>query len=93
MIPLNKDLLKTTNFWQYQEAKAKLSEVMNHVKEEGYQVIVRNKKEIFIILSQEKFEEITQPKESLLDFFKRAPLPELDLKIKRNKDTPRIIDL
>lgn len=79
--------------WQYQEAKAKLSLVMDNVTSKGMQIIIRNKDEIFIVLSEEKFNEYQQKKESLIQFFKNSPYPEIELDIKRQKDLPRELDL
>lgn len=79
--------------WQYQEAKAKLSEVMNNVQHEGVQWIIRNRSEIYVVLSKSKYDEIVQPQDSLIDFFRAAPHPELDLDVERKRDLPRDIDL
>lgn len=84
---------KKKGVWQYQEAKAKLSEVMNHVQEEGIQWIIRNRTEIFVVLSKNKFDEFIQPRNSLIEFFKSAPYPDTDLDLERNRDLPREIDL
>jgi prevent-host-death family protein len=92
---VNKDNIPShwPKVWQFQEAKAKLSHVMDEVQESGMQMIVRNRDEIYVILSKERYEEFTQPKGSLIDFFLSAPYPEVDLGIKRNQDLPREIDL
>lgn len=82
-----------TGSWQYQEAKAKLSQVMDLVQQEGMQTIVRNKTEVYVILKREKYEECIRPKTSLLDFFLSAPCPEVDLEIERSRELPREIDL
>lgn len=79
--------------WQYQEAKAKLSQVMDQVQEKGVQVIIRNRKEVYIVLSKEKYDEFVRPKMSIIDFFLNAPCPEIDLDLKRNQELPREIDL
>lgn len=79
--------------WQYQEAKAKLSHVMDLVQQEGLQTIVRNRKEVFIVLSKEKYDECMQPKNSLIDFFLNAPSSDIDLDIQRSRELPREFDL
>lgn len=79
--------------WQYQEAKAKLSKVMDNVASKGMQVIIRNQDEVFVVLSQEKFDEYNQSADSLVQFFKKAPCPDVEIKIERQKDLPREIDL
>jgi prevent-host-death family protein len=85
--------IKSRDTWQFQEAKAKLSQVMDAVQEKGLQVIVRNRNEEYIIITKEKYDEVTCPKDSLLKFFSKAPYPELDLDIERSKDFPRDIEL
>ena len=79
--------------WQYQTAKAKLSQVMDDVLGQGMQFIVRNRKEVYVILTKERFDSYHEPKESLIDFFMRAPYPELDLECERRQDLPREFDL
>lgn len=79
--------------WQYQEAKAKLSQVMDQVQEKGMQLIIRNRTEVYVILSKKKYDEYIQPKSSLIDFFLNSPCPEVDLDIERSQDTIRDFDL
>ena len=79
--------------WQYQEAKAKLSQVMDQVQEKGMQMIVRNRKEVYVVLSKEQYDECVKPATSLIDFFLSAPCPEVDLDITRSQDTPRDFEL
>jgi hypothetical protein len=81
------------NTWQFQEAKAQLSKVMDNVQETGMQTIIRNRDEVYIILSQEQYEKYTRPKDSLLTFFMKAPCPDLDLDITRSPEGIREVDL
>ena len=70
---------KKTGISLYQ--KAKLSEVMDHVREDGMQMIVRNRKEL------------PRKKRTLLEFFEQAPCPDIELDIQRSEETLRDIDL
>jgi Antitoxin Phd_YefM, type II toxin-antitoxin system len=79
--------------WQFQEAKAQLSKVMDTVQETGMQTIIRNRDEVYIVMSQEQFEKCTRPKDSLLDFFMNAPCPDVDLDITRSEEGIREVDL
>lgn len=79
--------------WQFQEAKSKLSEVLNRVEEEGEQVIVRNKNKYYVILSEEKYQSYFSSQGSILDIFFRFPHPEVELDIDRSQETLRDIDL
>jgi len=84
---------KSKNVWQMQEAKAKLSEVIQAAGKGKYQIITKNGEPIAIILSKKEFDKITRPQTSLIDFFKAAPCPEVVLDIERAKDAPRGVDL
>lgn len=84
---------KRKKAWQIQEAKAKFSELIDVVQEEGMQKITKNGEEVAIILSKNQFDELFEDKHSLIDFFKKAPYPEIDLKIERSRDLPREIEL
>lgn len=79
--------------WQLQEAKAQLSKLVDVVLEDGYQIITRNGQPVVIIMSQAEFDQFTKPKDTLIDFFKKSPFPELDLDIQRDRDIGREIDL
>lgn len=78
--------------WQFQEAKAKLSEVLNRTDKSGKQVIVRNKKN-FVILNEESYNEYLGANRSVLDVFLRCPHPEIELDLTRSKETLRDLDL
>lgn len=77
--------------WTMSEAKSKFSQLIEIVQEEGMQKITKNGKEVAVILSKNKFEELKQNKETLLDFFRESPYPEIDLKIERSNSLSREI--
>ena len=79
--------------WQLQEAKARFSELVNEVIENGHQTITKNGHPVAVIISQEEFERIKGPENTLVEFFLEAPFPELDLDLERSKDVGRDIDL
>ncbi len=78
--------------WQFQEAKAKLSEVLNRTDESGKQVIVRNKKN-FVILNEASYNDYLGANRSILGVFLRCPHPEIELDLTRSKETLRDLDL
>lgn len=82
--------------WQIQTAKARFSEVFRRARNEGPQRITRQGKEGVVMLSAEKYDELVgkahQPK-SLLQFFRNSPLVGVELKLEREKDTGREIEL
>jgi len=76
----NKD--RSTNFWQMQDAKAKFSQLVKEACTDGYQVVTKNGEPVAVIISQKEFYRLKKPKSSLLDFFKKAPFPDLELDIR-----------
>lgn len=79
--------------WQLQEAKARFSELVNEVVEDGYYTITKNGRPVVLVISTQEFEKLTRPKNTLLDFFRSAPFPDIDIDVERDKDTGRDIDL
>ena len=79
--------------WQLQEAKAKFSELVDEAQDNGYQVITRNGRPVAVLMSNEEFEHHRKKEDTLIDFFKKAPFPELDLDLKRDRDLGRELDL
>jgi prevent-host-death family protein len=78
-------------FWQLQEAKNKLSEVINHAIQEGPQEITRHGKRAVVVLSVDDYQSLQHQTTSLVDFFRTSPLKGLDLE--RKRDIPREIEL
>lgn len=79
--------------WQLQEAKAKFSKLVDEVLQDGYHTITRNGYPVVVVLSQKEFEQYRKSEDTLIDFFNRAPFPDEDLDLTRDKDTGREIDL
>ena len=79
--------------WQLQEAKAKFSELVDEVLHDGYHTVTRNGDPVVVIVSQKEFEKYRKPEDTLIDFFYRAPCPEEDLDLTRDKDLGRDINL
>jgi prevent-host-death family protein len=65
--------------WQLQEAKNRLSEVVDKALAEGPQVISRRGKEAVVVLAADEYARLTQPPTSLLEFFENSPLYGADL--------------
>jgi len=79
--------------WQLQEAKAKFSELVDEVLQDGYHTITRNGHPVVVVMSQKEFEKYRKPEDTLIDFFYKAPFPDEDLDLTRDKDLGREIDL
>jgi prevent-host-death family protein len=82
--------------WQLQTAKARFSEVFRLALAGGPQRITRGGRESVVVLPAAQFDALVarseQPK-SLVEFFKRSPLAGLDLKLERDRDSGRDIEL
>ena len=82
--------------WQLQTAKAQFSEVFRRAMTEGPQHVTKAGKEEVVILSKEEFERIRRRNEdegSLAEFLLNSPLAGSGIKIERQKDYPRKIEL
>lgn len=79
--------------WQFQEAKAKLSEVIKNATNIGPQEITVRGKTTAIIISSEKYRELTNPKSSFLDFITASPLVGLNIDLERMKSSAREVEL
>ena len=70
--------------WQLQEAKNKLSRVIDDALTIGPQLITRRGEEVVIVLSYSDYQKLTGNSESLYDFLMRSPLVGSDLDISRD---------
>ena len=71
--------------WQLQEAKNKLSQVVDNAVNSGPQIITRRGVEVVIVISYAEYQRMVASRGSLSDFFARSPLAgiELDLRGER----------
>jgi antitoxin Phd len=80
-------------YWQLQDAKARLSELVKSAKTEGPQGIsVRGQPEV-IVISVDEYEALTKAKINFFDFMQSSPLRGIDLNIARDQSTDRDVDL
>ena len=78
--------------WQVQEAKTKLSEVIERAQSEGPQTITKHGKARAVILSIDEFEALKQKRPNLIDYLKSGPYFD-DVDLERSQDTGQEIDL
>jgi prevent-host-death family protein len=71
--------------WQIQEAKNKLSEVLDEAIKHGPQIITKRGVETVIVLSYAEYRKVMLNKKKLSDFFRESPLAEVDLDLRRDK--------
>lgn len=79
--------------WALQDAKNRLSTVVDLAVREGPQTITRRGKETAIVVSVEDFQKLTAARGSLLSFFQKSPLAGVELNLERTDDYGREIAL
>jgi antitoxin Phd len=66
------------NTWQLQDAKSRLSQLVESAMNFGPQFITKRGVDSVVVISMEKFNELTKPKNSLAMLLKKAPKADLD---------------
>jgi prevent-host-death family protein len=79
--------------WSVADAKARLSELLDHVINDGPQAISRRGREIAVVVSTEEWHRKTARSGSLAEFFAASPLRDSELDIERVDAAPRDIAL
>lgn len=74
--------------WQIQEAKNKLSEVVEEAIENGPQILTRRGEEVAVVLSLSEYRRLKKKQTSLSEFFRQSPLSDLDLERDRSPVRP-----
>ena len=75
--------------WQLQDAKNRLSEVVDAALSEGPQVITRRGKETAIVLSYDEYRMLVVGQQKLSEFFAQSPLADLDIDLTRDNSPLR----
>jgi prevent-host-death family protein len=71
--------------WTVAEAKAKLSEVIDHAQSNGPQTITRNGRRAVVVVDIEEWKRRTERSGNLAEFFATSPLRGSGLKTRRPK--------
>jgi prevent-host-death family protein len=74
--------------WQIQEAKNRLSEVVEEAIEKGPQILTRRGVEVAVVLSLDEYLQLRRKQTSLSEFFRQSPLADLDLERDRSPVRP-----
>jgi prevent-host-death family protein len=69
--------------WSVAEAKARLSELLDHALNDGPQAITRRGREIAVVVSTEEWHRKTSRSGSLAEFLAASPLRGSDIDIER----------
>lgn len=75
--------------WQLQEAKNKLSQVIDDAVHVGPQLITRRGAEVAVVLSYTEYQRIVASKQKLSAFFQDSPLAQVELDFNRDKSDLR----
>lgn len=79
--------------WQLQDAKARLSEVVQSAQKQGPQHITVRGKKAVVLISQKEYQRLRKHKPGFLDFMRTSPLAGFDLELSRDKSSTRRIEL
>jgi prevent-host-death family protein len=78
-----------TQTWQMQEAKNKLSQVVDSAVKSGPQIITRRGVEVAIVISYAEYRKMISSRGSLSDFFRESPLAGIELDLERDRSDAR----
>lgn len=79
--------------WSIADAKARLSELLEHVIHDGPQAITRRGEEIAVVVSIDEWHRKTHRSGSLAEFLAASPLRDSDLEIDRVDTAARDVAL
>jgi len=78
-----------SHVWQLQEAKNKLSEVVEAALNDGPQVITRRGADTAIVLSYADYRRLLLTQKKLSDFFRESPFVGVELDLTRDSSPVR----
>ena len=79
--------------WQLQEAKNRLSQVVNSALHDGPQTITLRGKPAAVVVSFDDYRKLTLPRTGLSQFFRQSPLHDVELDLSRSADLSREVEL
>lgn len=78
------DRLSHAREWQLQEAKNRLSLVVDLAMHDGPQTITLRGKPSAVVVSFDEYRRLTQPRTGLSQFFRQSPLRDVELELSCN---------
>lgn len=75
--------------WQLQEAKSRLSEVVNSAVRDGPQVITRRGTDVVVVVGVETWRSLLYRRQPLSTFLRESPFGEDYLDVTRDASAPR----
>ena len=77
--------------WPLQDAKNRLSELVDRAKAGIPQIITRRGKQEVVVIGIEDFRRISAREQDLVSFLRSSPLAGVDLQIERDDDLGRTV--
>ncbi|MBI5656343.1 MAG: type II toxin-antitoxin system Phd/YefM family antitoxin [Geobacter sp.] len=87
------DRLPHDREWQLQEAKNRLSQVVDLAQHDGPQTITLRGKPAAVVVSFDEYRKLTLPRTGLSQFFRQSPLTGIELDLSRSADLSREVEL
>ncbi|GAB7024923.1 type II toxin-antitoxin system Phd/YefM family antitoxin [Geotalea toluenoxydans] len=87
------DRLPHDREWQLQEAKNRLSQVIELAQHDGPQTITLRGKPSAVVVSFDEYRKLTVPRTGLAKFFSESPLRDVELDLSRSADVSREVEL
>jgi prevent-host-death family protein len=75
--------------WSLQNAKARLSELIERALVEGPQQIAVGGEPAVVVIAKKEYDRLVAPKPGLVEFLQNSPLAGLSLDLKRDRSPPR----
>ncbi len=80
-------------YWQLQDAKNRFSELVSKAIRQGPQTVTRRGQKTVVVIAFEDYRKLVEPKESLVKFFRKSPLVDVELELTRSTEPSREVDL
>jgi antitoxin Phd len=78
--------------WNLQDAKARLSELVDRARAGEAQVILRRGEPAAVVIAYEDYQRIAQPSQTMLSFLQHAPLDDLEFQMPRDIEAMRQLE-
>ncbi len=79
--------------WQLQKAKAHFSELVQSAIKQGPQGVTLRGEPVVVVIALKDYDKFKKPKSTFVNFLRKSPLAEVNLKLERNKTSSRDVKL
>ena len=74
------------NKWQWQEAKTRLSQLIDDALNGEPQFITKHGNDTVVVVSLKEYKKMIKPEKGLVEFFRESPLLDSELEFTRDSD-------